>query len=522
MSRNKIQSKLVKTGKKGIRGLLFSRLGVITLLLLVQFFILFLTLYRFEELFPHFWGSGIIISIAAVLYLTNCQMSPNAKITWLVLMMVTPVFGSLLLIYTKSDLGHRALKKRFNSLVKENKGKIFQDPAIVRRLKQSNEGIGHLAEYIARSGCHPVYSGTEVTYLPSGEAKHKLLLEELEKAERYIFLEYFIIDEGVMWDSVLDILQRKVKEGVEVRVIYDGTCEFTTLPHSYPKKLKQMGIRCKVFAPVTPFVSTHYNYRDHRKIVVVDGKTAFSGGINLADEYINKKEKYGHWKDSGVMLRGDGVQSFTLMFLQMWGIEEKSHDYSPYLFPVKPIEEAKGFVIPYGDCPVDNDKTGERVYMDMLNRATRNICIMTPYLVLDSEMETAIRFAAERGVDVSIILPGIPDKKGAWALAKTHYKALLDSGVKIYEYTPGFIHSKVLVADSREAVVGTINLDYRSLYHHFECAVYMAFTPCIEDVEKDFLYTLNKCRRVTLELIKKEKPSVKIRGAILKLIAPLI
>lgn len=518
---DKISSTVVKKSKKGIKRLIFSRIGIITAMLLIQFLLLFFSFYRMENMLP-FYGSGIIISVAAVIYLANCQMNQGAKITWLILIAATPVFGSLLLIYTKSDLGHRSLKKRFDKLNRENRNRIPQDPRVMRSLRQRSEGIASLAAYVARSGCHPVYGKTETLYLPSGDEKLKHLLEELEKAEKFIFLEYFIIDEGEMWNAVLDVLCRKVKEGVEVRVIYDGTCEYTTLPPNYPRTLKRLGIRCKVFAPVTPFISTHYNYRDHRKIVVIDGKTAFSGGVNLADEYINKKEKYGHWKDSAIMLKGDAVASFTLMFLQMWELEDKKQDYGSYLEVTEACRETSGFVMPFGDCPVDSDKTGERVYMDILNRATSYVHIMTPYLVLDSDMETALRFAAERGVEVSLILPGIPDKKGPWALAKTHYKALLDSGVRIYEYTPGFIHSKVFAADSREAVVGTVNLDYRSLYHHFECAVYMAYTPSVEDAERDFLHTLSLCRRVTYDSIKNEKLGVKIRGMLLKLIAPLM
>jgi len=522
VSKKQLPSQIVKKSKKSVMSLIFSRLGIITLMFLVQIGVLIFALYNFENIFPHFYGCGIVISAVAVLYLANCPMNPNAKITWLILMVVAPVFGSLLLIYTRSDVGHRALKKRTDKVLELTKQMISQPEDVKRELEEINPGIAGLSEYVARSGCHPVYNGTKVTYFHSGEAKYEALLEELKKAEKFIFLEYFIIEEGKMWDSVLEILKEKAKSGVDVRLMYDGTCEFTTLPHDYPRKLKQMGINCKIFAPITPFVSTHYNYRDHRKIVVIDGRVAFNGGINLADEYINIGSKYGHWKDSAVMLCGDAVDSFTLMFLQMWGLYEKSGEWEHFLSAGEREYGENGFVMPFGDCPVDRDKTGERVYMDILNRATDYVHIMTPYLIIDSEMEAAIRFAAERGVEVILILPGIPDKKGAWALAKTHYRALLDSGVKIFEYTPGFVHSKVFVADSSEAVVGTINLDFRSLYHHFECAVYMAYTPCIKDIERDFDETRAKCCEVTYESIKKEKLTVKIKGMILKLVAPLM
>ena len=384
-------------------------------------------------------------------------------------------------------------------------------------------GAAAVVQYRGRNDCHPVFQNTAVTFFPTGEDKWKEMLVQLEQAEKFIFLEYFIIDEGLMWGRVLEILARKAAQGVDVRVMYDGTCEFSTLPHNYPKRLEKLGIQCKMFAPLTPFVSTHYNYRDHRKILVIDGKVAFNGGVNLADEYINHVEKYGHWKDTAVMLRGEAVPSFTLMFLQMWSIDERECDFGRFLTPPTcPPEGAAGFVMPYGDCPLDADKVGERVYMDILNRSLRYVHIISPYLILDGEMATAIKFAAERGVDVKIILPGVPDKTAAWALAKTHYASLLESGVQLFEYTPGFTHAKVFVSDDREGVVGTINLDYRSLYHHFECATYLHSVPCLAEIEADFQETLKQCRPVTRESIRQEKLYLKIMGFFLKAIAPLL
>lgn len=325
-----------------------------------------------------------------------------------------------------------------------------------------------------------------------------------------------------MWGRVLEILARKAAEGVEVRLLYDGTCEFSRLPHNYPKRLEALGIHCKTFAPITPFVSTLYNYRDHRKILVVDGKVAFTGGINLADEYINRIRRHGHWKDNGVMLRGQAVRSFTVMFLKMWYLDEKVPEYDAYIRQPAEVQPAAGYALPYEDCPLDNERVGEWVYLDMLNRAREYIYIMTPYLILDGELETAIKFAAERGVDVRLILPGVPDKKLPYVLAKTHYKSLLLSGVKIYEYIPGFVHAKTCLCDGREAVVGTINLDYRSLYHHFECAVYLIGSSCLPEIRADFDRTLAQCRQASLESVKKEKISVKLSGLFMKVIAPLL
>lgn len=514
---------LLKKSQKGMKRAIFSRLGLMLAMLLAQFLFMFMLFFWLEEYAATIQSAVYIFSLIMVLFLLNSRHDPTAKITWLVIIMLMPVFGSLLFAFTQSEWGHRAVKARVNYLVTETRDKIPQSVEVMRELNAVNPGAASLACYLHRSGCFPVYDRTAVTYFASGEEKLAELLIQLEKAEKFIFLEYFIIDEGEMWGKVLNILAAKARAGVDVRLMYDGTCDFTTLSPDYPRRLEALGIKCKRFAPVSPFLSTHYNYRDHRKIIVIDGHTAFTGGINLADEYINKKVRFGHWKDAAVMLCGEAVRSFTLMFLQMWSVDMRvPDDFDHFLnFPVYP-KECTGFVIPYGDCPLDGERTGERVYMDMLNRAKSYVHIMTPYLILDGEMEGALKFAAERGVEVSIILPGIPDKVTPYALAYTHYASLLEAGVKIYEYSPGFVHAKVFVSDTREAVVGTINLDYRSLYHHFECAAYLCGVECIPQIEADFQQTLAKCREVTRETMKKEKAKRKIRGVILKVVAPLL
>ena len=515
--------RLLKKGQKGIIHAIFSRLGIIVLLLLIQVFFLFGLFTWFGDLVPHFWGGTILFSACMVLYLINSRIDPTAKITWLIVIMLMPVFGALLFWFTQSELGHRALKSRVDQLIQQTNTLVPQDPDTLEHLKEEAPGAAGLAAYINRTGCHPVYENTSVTYFPMGEDKWAEMLRQLEQAQHFIYMEYFIVDEGLMWGKILEILARKAKEGVDVRVLYDGTCEFTTLPHDYPKRLQQLGIQCRMFARVIPMVSTHYNYRDHRKILVIDGHTAFNGGVNLADEYINHIQKFGHWKDTAVMLKGEAVRSFTLMFLQMWNVTEKQPQFDVMQqYPAISQPKSEGYVIPYGDCPLDHDKVGERVYMDILNRATKYVHIMTPYLILDSEMETALCFAAERGVEVKLILPGIPDKNAPYALAKMHYASLLDSGVQIYEYTPGFVHAKVFVSDDKEAVVGTINLDYRSLYHHFECATWMYGVPCIGEIEEDFASTLLKCRKVTKDTIWQGHKMLRPLGYLLKVLAPLM
>lgn len=515
--------RLLKKGQKGLIHALFSRFGVILLLFLLQVWILLSVFVWFEDLQPYVSGVTMLFTVVMVLYLLNSRFDPTAKITWLVIIMLMPVFGAFLLWFTKSEVGHRLIKGRVNQIASQARGRIPQKPEVLCRLEQEDSGAAALARYVERSGCYPVFENTAVTYFPVGEKKWEEMLRQLEQARHYIFLEYFIVDEGLMWGKVLEILARKAAEGVEVRVMYDGTCEFTTLSHNYPRRLQKLGIKCKMFAPLTPFVSTHYNYRDHRKILVIDGHTAFTGGVNLADEYINYRKKHGHWKDTAVMLQGEAARSFALMFLEMWGMEEKELEFDRFLeYPIVPWKDAPGYVMPYGDCPLDDDLVGERVYMDILNRARKYVHIMTPYLILDGEMETALKFAAERGVDVKLILPGIPDKVAAYALAKTHYRSLLDSGVKIYEYSPGFVHAKLFVCDDREGVVGTINLDYRSLYHHFECAAYLYGVPCLADLEADYQATLAQCRIVTHETLKAEPWTRKLLGCVMKVVAPLM
>ncbi|MDE7017346.1 MAG: cardiolipin synthase [Lachnospiraceae bacterium] len=514
---------LLKKGQKGMVHAIFSRFGLLLLLLVMQVLILFSAFQWFKEFLPHIYGGTALFSFIMVVYLLNSRINSTAKVTWLIVIMLLPVFGVLLFLYTQSDIGHRALKARVDQIITGTKEIIPQEQAVMEQLLEENRGVAALSHYMHRSGCHPVYGKTSVTYFPLGEHKFEEMLKQLAEAKHFIFMEYFIVDEGIMWGRVLEILAKKAAEGVDVRMMYDGACEFALLPHDYPKRLRKLGIQCKVFAPVSPFVSTHYNFRDHRKILVIDGHTAFNGGVNLSDEYINQTSKFGHWKDTAVMLKGEAVKSFTLMFLQMWGIGEKETDFKRFLsYPSFPVDGARGYVIPYGDCPLDDDKLGERVYMDILNRSLEYVHIMTPYLILDEEISAALKFAAERGVDVALILPGIPDKRIPYALAKTHYASLLASGVKIYEYTPGFVHAKVFVSDSREAVVGTINLDYRSLYHHFECATYMYETDCVPAIEADFQDTLAKCRQVTTQTLHKEKWTLKLTGYLMKAVAPLL
>lgn len=509
-------------GKKGLHHIIFSRTALIVVLLLAQVLILFGTFRFLGQYVMYVFGGSLLLSLGMTLYIMNTRDDPTVKLSWLLLVLAAPVAGSLLYIYIKTNLGYRALQLRLKQVHQDMTQSQHGLDELPEATRLTDPELYHLAAYTGQHGGFLAYPNTDVTYFPSGEAKFKEMLCQLSQARSFIFLEYFIIEDGYMWGSILDILKEKARQGVEVRVMYDGTCAFSTLPYQYPEQLKKAGIQCKMFAPIRPVLSTHYNNRDHRKILVIDGHTAFTGGVNLADEYINRVEKFGHWKDAAVMVRGEAVRGFTAMFLEMWNLTEKPEDDTKYLTKPNQAVSAPGYVIPYGDNPMDQEKMGEAVYLDIINQARQYVHIMTPYLILDQQTITALTFAAKRGVDVKLILPHIPDKTYAFALAKSHYKELLDAGVSIYEYSPGFVHAKVFVCDDYRAVVGTINLDYRSLYHHFECAAYLHKVPAIADIEADIQATLPQCKKISADDVRREKVSMKLMGYVLKLIAPLM
>ena len=512
--------------KSGIFSLIFSRFTLIVIMFIIQIIFMLALWGFFGDLFGHVYKVLRPAFVAVILLvLVNSDMDSSAKITWMLVGAVVPLFTALFYVWTRTEVGHRKIGKRMNEITELLRPEMAQDPETFKRLKATARDTSSVAGYTMKVGDFPAYDGSKVTYFPLGEDKFPVMLEKLESAEKYIFLEYFIIQEGYMWGRILDILKRKADAGVEVRVMFDGTCLLGKVPADYQERLQRIGIQCKVWEPLTPVITSTYNYRDHRKVLVVDGKVAFNGGVNLADEYINKTHPFGHWKDTAVMVEGKAVRSYIKMFLEMWnaadeGLEE---NWGRYLDErPEPVTGAQGFVIPYADSPLDDYKVGEMVYIDVLNTAEDYVYITTPYLILDGELTSALKFAAERGVDVRIIMPGIPDKKMVYALSRSYYRTLLKSGVRIYEYTPGFVHAKVFVSDDRKAIVGTINLDYRSLYHHFECATYMVDVPCVSEIKQDYLMTLNACREVTEEVYHSWNGLEQLLGAVIRIFAPML
>ena len=514
--------KTVKKGKRGLLRIVFSRTMLITVLLLLNFLYLFSVIFDLFKIMPILFGSMVVFTAIVELQIINSRDDVDVKLTWAAVVAVLPLVGAALYFFVQFDLGNRFNRKLLQNSFQASLPFVPETPETMEQLAAEAPELLPLARYLENHANAPVYSGTDVTYYPLGEDFFEALLPELEKAEKFIFMEYFLVSEGHMWNSILEILERKAAEGVEVRFLYDGMNAFTNLPYSYPKELEKRGIRCKMYAPVRPFISTHYNNRDHRKITVIDGHTAFTGGINLEDRYINIDSPYGHWKDTAIMLKGDAVRSFTLMFLQMWNATEREQTYQPYLSVPVESRQSDGFVIPYGDGPKDQENVGELVYLNIINSAKNYLYIMTPYLIPDGEVITALKFAAKRGVDVRLILPGISDMKTTQIMARSLYRELVESGVKIYEYTPGFVHAKVFLCDDLQAVVGTINLDYRSLRHHFECAAYLYRLPVLEDIREDFRRTQEQCQPIHMEDIQNFSRFSRLIACFLRFAAPLL
>lgn len=516
---------LLEKSRHGVLNVIFGRTMLILVMLGVQILLLVLAFNQLREITPYLYGLLLVLYGGLILHLVNKPTEPTTKITWILLIVLAPPVGVTLYLFVEFDIGHRVLNRRLGELIAETTPLMPDRTAFTEQAIADAPDMAGLVRYAWQFGQYPVYGDTGVDYYSTGEASMEAMIRDLKRAKDFIFVEFFIIDEGYMWGRVLKILEEKVKQGVEVRVMYDGTCALFRLPYRYPEMMQKLGIKCKMFSPMRPLLSTHYNNRDHRKILVIDGKVAYTGGVNLADEYVNRKKLFGHWKDVSLRLEGEAVRSFTLMFLQMWNINESGDEYTRYLAAsdgVRPAAPAPGYVLPYGDSPLDDERVGEMIYIDMLSRAQKYVHIMTPYLILDSELLTALTFAAKRGVDVRIILPHIPDKKYAFALAKTHYRELIQAGVRILEYTPGFVHAKTFVSDDDCAVVGTINLDYRSLYLHFECAAYLKGVPAVADIEADFQSTAKKCQEIRPEDLKDIGLGTRVAGWLLKVFAPVM
>lgn len=476
-------------GMKFIRTTL-PRFVLIILVLVLEVFLITELKNSFKDLFLFIEGIARILAVFLVISLINNSRHLSFDILWILLIMVSPVFGTLLYIFMGTSMitsktTIRLVKSELNS-----KQYYRQDPKVLKKAVKKNQSLKGMLNYFPGSAEYPIYVNRKFNYYPSGEKGFPVMLDELSKAKKFIFIEYFIIEEGKMWDSILDILKEKASAGLDVRVMYDDMGSIHTLPAKYAKQLEGSGIKCQRFNKINPVLGPIMNHRDHRKIMVIDGKTAFSGGVNLADEYINEKEKFGYWKDNIIRIKGEAVWSYTVMFLTNWNALRPTDDDYEVFHTENTIDRSDGFIAPYGETPLDDMHPGQDIYMNILNSANDYVYIFTPYLIIDTELSNSLILAASRGVDVRIITPGIPDKKLVWQITRSYYKRLIKGNVKIYEYTPGFDHAKVFVADDRMAAVGTLNLDYRSLYLHFENGTFLCGSSAIADIRDDLLESM--------------------------------
>ena len=514
-------------GFKKIIQLLFNRIFYVAVAILLQLAWILVMAWRMNTYYKYFSNIVGVLSVIVVLWIVNKKINPSYKLGWTILILTVPVFGVLLyVLFGKSRIAQK-MQDKYSTVQKESISYMQQDSDVIDEMNKISENAAVQSRYIHQYSTFPVHSNTTARYFQVGDDMFPVLVEELEKAEHYIYIEYFIINDGLMWRTILEILERKAAEGVDVRLIYDGFGCLTTLPYRYDRILAQKGIQCKIFNPFRPILNIVQNNRDHRKICVIDGNVGFTGGINLSDEYINRKKRFGHWKDTAVMLKGEAVWNMTVMFLHMWHVisnstESINHEFHmPHNFHPENFEN-DGFVQPYSDTPLDGETVGENVYLNIINRAKNYVYICTPYLIIDNEMMTALCLAAKSGIDVRIMTPGIPDKKMVFLLTQSYYEQLLEAGVRIYEYQPGFLHAKSFVCDDEIAVVGTINLDYRSLYLHFENGVWFYKNSVIADILDDFKMTLNYCDPINIEFCKNRNIIVRTFQSILRLFAPLL
>ena len=498
---------------------------LIGLELIFQFIFLIAVIYLLYRKSQLFYSVNVFINIAVVFWVIQKNQEPEYKVAWISLIALFPVFGGLFYLIFSGNRLLPAEKKRMWQMEARIRQFLKRNDHIIDKLKEEDAVSAQMADYIQTYGPYTVYYEQESIYFSTGEEYFERLKAALQSAERFIFMEYYIIDEGKMWGEILEILKTKAKAGVDVRVIYDDMGSFMKLPNFYMKKLASYGIKCCRFNPMIPIISARYNTRDHRKITVVDGLYGFTGGINIADEYINAKEKYGHWKDMGLMIQGEAVWSFTVMFLTMWDyVTNTKTDIKAYQVAAARENDVstRGITAPYSDNPLDSEHVGKNIYLNLINKAKRYINITTPYLIISNKLLDALCNAAKNGVDVSMITPYKPDKWYVHYVSKSYYKKLVESGVKIYEYAPGFIHGKNFVVDDKYAVVGTINMDFRSLYLHFECGVWMMDTCSVLEVKKDFDNTLSQCLMITQADILRSGSFKRIIGRLLRIFAPLM
>ena len=509
---------------RNLSKLVFQRVVAVSVGIALQIIFLIVTATYLRADFFWIRIAMTVLSWVVVIYIISCGVNPSYKIAWIVLILAFPVAGLTIYLLFGGNKISSYEHRKMQSIESVTMQQLRQDDAPLWELAAAGTPAFNHARYLLSASGYPIYDDADAEYFPSGESCYAAMLEEIKKAERYIFIEFFIIATGKMWDPMLELLRQKAAAGVDVRVVYDDFGCITRLPMGYAKKLREMGIRAHAFNPYIPILSARLNNRDHRKLMLIDGTVGYTGGINLADEYINIGSKFGHWKDCGVRIEGEAVWSMVVMFLTMWDYVDKLEEDLAAFRPLygEPPANAGGYLQPFADSPLDYEDVGATAFSSLIQSARERVWIMTPYLILDDKMATALCNAAKTGVDVRIITPGIPDKRYVYIVTRANYDQLLAAGVRIFEYTPGFVHSKVCFADGLYAVVGTVNLDFRSLYLHFENAVYLYDCAAVGQVQRDFEDTFPRCREVTLARMRHKGFLRRLVQTILRLFSPLM
>ncbi|MDI9518013.1 MAG: cardiolipin synthase [Bacillota bacterium] len=505
-----------------LKQILTGKLMFVLISILLQLFLLISMIYRVSEIiYINYFLS--FLSYVIVIYVINSRINMVFKLAWCVLILAFPVLGGVLYILFGGRLVPKKLRIESTLSLNETKGLVYQDEDVYKSFEEKSDyNIKKIFDYGEIVGVFPIFNNSEITYLELGEVKWKAMLKELSKAKHFIFLEYFIIKDGVMWQSILDILKEKVKDGVEVKIIFDDFGAASTLAKDYDIELEKYGIEALRFNRLRPALLVQMNNRDHRKLCVIDNNVAFCGGINIGDEYINVEERFGHWKDSAVMIKGEAVWGFTVMFFQIYRyLKDETIDFEKYRIPCVPIKNDT-FVQPYYDSPTDGENVGLNIHLNLINNAKKYVYIHTPYLVIDENIKYSLMLAAKSGVDVRITTPHIPDKKYVFQITRYNYEELIEAGVKIYEYTPGFLHSKSIVVDGEVGMCGTINMDFRSYFHHYECGVLFYNSDAVKNMYEDQMNVFEVSELITLEKCRNVNIIVRFIRVVLNLIAPLL
>lgn len=512
------------TTKNGVKRMAFAFIAVFLEIVLI--FFLLTKLYSIGV-----WIEIIlrVFSLVLCLGIYSKDITSSMKMPWIILILFLPLFGTAIYLLVGLNGGTRKMRKRYEEIDRQLLPLLSgKDEQTVGLLKKTDPAAAGISSYLREHSGYPLWQNTDVTYYDDASKGLEAQLSDLSKAERFIFMEYHAIEDKISWRRIEDVLTRKAAQGVEVRVFYDDMGSIGFIDTDFIKKLNKKGIACRVFNPFTPMLNVFMNNRDHRKITVIDGKVGFTGGYNLADEYFNLTHPYGLWKDTGIRLEGDAVPSLTVAFLEMWNAGQKKkdgqndNDFAQYLPHYDYQAAQNGFVQPYADSPMDQKRIGEDVYISMAEKADRYCWFVSPYLILTDEMTHALSLAARRGVDVRIVTPGIPDKKTVYSVTRSFYAALVKNGVRIYEWTPGFCHCKMSVADDKMATCGTINLDYRSLYHHFENGCWIYDPAIAVSVREDICSMFDESREVTEVFRDRKGPVIPIPQLFLRLFAELL